>query len=368
MRKIPRIAFSLLAVLPFTILGCGGGGADSTPPESNASSAPAPAQVTTATTPQPAQPAASDSKVDPDRKETKWIGDIPYDVFYDQPLTVAANSTAIGGTAPASVVDPGTSPQGMAPKENSPAPETGGSPSAAGKADWAAVLPMPILIEELKTIRTRLTGNLQTVATYNRSAEAIALDGSMISAMGAITTVHPDAEAWKERGKFIRDLGYEIYSNSGESGRTAFKSVEDPFFKLQTAMDGGNVDLGDDVEEVVPFADVVYVSDMMQRIEITFSNLKANINTEARMKEDLPGVERELRILAALGTMMGTESYDNADAKQYQDFIAKFVGGAMNGAEAVKAEDYESFRAGLDQIQVTCAECHQQYRGSESGF
>ncbi len=362
MRRFPRIVFSFVAVLSLTLFGCGGD-TEPAPSEDNTTAAPAQtnstAQQTKSTPPKP--------KVDPDHKETKWIGDIPYDVFYDQPLTVAANNTAIGGTAPANVGSPATATPEMAPKTETPPPAaTSGSPSTK-KADWATVMPMPVLVDELKTIRTRLTGNLQTVATYNRSAEDIALDGAIITALGAITTVHPEADTWKERGKFVRDLGYEIYSNSGESGRAAFKSVEDPFLKLQTALDGGNVDIAD-IEEVVPFGDVVYVSEMMKRIETTFSNLKANINTDARMKEDLTGVERELRILAALGTMMGTESYDNADVKQYQDFVATFVGGAMDGVNAVKAEDYDGFRAGLDKIQTTCAECHQQYRGSDSGF
>lgn len=350
--------------------GCGGGSEDA--PQQQAAQ---PTATTPQTQPSVQQSAASQGtaqtpQVDPNRKETKWIGSIPYDVFYDQPLTVASDPTLISGS-PATGTAPTTGGAMAAntapPAEQTPAATEQPATSGSGTVNWSEVIPMPVLIEELKNIRTRLTTNLQTVATYNRSAEAIALDGSIVAALGAVVTVHPEAETWKDRGKFIRDLGYEIYSSSGESGRTAFKSTEEPFLKLQTSLDGGTVD-GLEAEEVVPFSDVAYVSEMMKRIETSFNNLKANINTEARMKEDPAAVMRDLHVLATLGTIMGTESYDNADAKKYQEFVATFVNGAKSGIEAVKAENYEGFRDGLNQIQTTCAECHQQYRGSESGF
>ncbi len=354
-------------IISVTFSGCGGDD-EQTSSETNSSAAPVQESVTAPqSTPKEGAQAASTPKVDPERKETKWIGKIPYDVFYDQPLTIAADDTVLGGTQPTSTGGgPTTPPKEMTPTKVTPT-ETGTASSGAGVVNWTETLPMPVLLEELKGIRTSLTGKLQTVATYNKSADTIGLDGAMIAALGAIVTVHPDAETWKDRGKFIRDLGYEIYSSAGESGRAAFMSTEDPFLKLQTAMDGGAVD-GLEAEDVVPFSDVIYVADMMQRIEITMSNLKANINTKARMKEDPDAVERELRMLAAFASLMGTESYDNADAKPYQDYLALFLSGAKSSIEAVQAEDYEGFRKGLDQIQTTCAECHQQYKGNDDGF
>lgn len=360
-----QISLAFRITLSFSIIafaGCGGG--DEKPTE-QAEAETKPTQQPAATNSQAntTTPAVANT-VDPNKKETKWIGTIPYDVFYDEPLTVAADATVIGGNAPATVATSGNSPAMTSNNE----PTTEPPPATGGKGvDWATILPINALQGELKVIRTRLTTNLQSVGNYNRSAEEIALDGAIVAGLGAIVTVHPEADTWKDRGKFIRDLGYEIYSSSGESGRTAFTATEDPFLKLQTALDGGTVS-GLEPEEVVPFGDVIYVSDMMQRLEFTFNNLKANVNTEARMKEDPEAVMRDLHMLAAFGTLMGTESYDNADVEGYQALIATFVGGAMKGVDAVKAENYEGFRDGLNDIQTTCSECHQQYRGSDSGF
>lgn len=361
--------------------GCGGSktptpttgatGADA----SVASNQSAPAATTTANGQSTPATTTVKTPVDPQRQETRWIGTIPYDVFYDQPLTVASDATAIGrapGTAPANAS--AQAPAMAASSSAAPMPASDASagdapkPAAGNKAvDWAHLLPMEVLTAEMKIIRARLTGNLQTVATYNKAAESISVDGAMIAALGAIAEVHPEDETWQQRGKYIRHLGYEIYSNAGPSGRTGFQATEEPFLKLQTAMDGGNLD-GLEVDEEPSFAEVVYVAEMMKRIEESFNNLKANINTEARFKEDPSAVERELRMLAALGAMMGTEDYDNAQAAGYQDLINRFVTGAMEGVDALQTGQFEGFREGLNKIQNTCAECHQQYRGSESGF
>lgn len=360
---------SLLGCLGVCVLfGCGGNSSeqDSSDSRNNPQAAP-PANTTNTSVAATQQPAQAPT-VDPNRKETKWIGEIPYDVFYDQPLTIAADPTVLGGapTQDTSLSSTDTPAQsGTTGTDDSTAPSS--ASAASGSVDWARIMPIETIQSETKAIRARLTANLQTVATYNRNTDQIALDGAMMSALGAIITMHPNADSWKERGKFVRDLGYEVYMNTGESGRAAYQSVEEPFLKLQTALDGGTVD-GVDAEEVVPFADVVYVSEMMKRIEASFNSLKANVNTADRLKEDVEGIEREARMLAALGAMMGTESYDNADAKMYQEFIKTFVDGALAAAEAAKAENYDGFRDGLNQIQTTCAECHQQYRGSESGF
>lgn len=366
----PRILSALclgIGMIAITVVGCGGGADQpseqmATPSESSQQSGMDNSQSAQSGSSQGAAAPA----VDPNKKETKWIGTIPYDVFYDQPLTVAADATVIGGNPAATVVTPSETPAMAANNASTEPPAATGS-EAGASVDWAKVLPMSHLQSELKVIRSRLNANLQSVGTYNRTAEEIALDGAIVAGLGAIVTVHPEADTWKDRGKFIRDLGYEIYSSSGESGRTAFTATEEPFLKLQTALDGGTVN-GLEPEEVVPFGDVIYVSDMMKRLEFTYNNLKSNINTEVRMKEDPEAVMRDLHMLAAYGTLMSTESYENTDAKGYQDLIATFVGGALKSVDGVKTDNFDGFREGLSDIQTTCSECHQQYRGSDSGF
>jgi len=355
--------------LLFTFSGCGGSDpAPETDPSTSTNNQPA------ATQPANSSPKMAETpvtKVDPDKPETKWIGGIPYDVFYDQPLTIAADATSIVSTN-----TPGTPENGSMPASNGGAnpamekPEETPTASAGANAagpDWAKVIPIAVLVEETKALRTRLNTNLQSVGAYNRAMPEIELDAAILTAMGTIATVHPEEDNIKAKAKFVRDLSYEIYSSVDGTGRTPFNNAKENFEKLVTVLDGGAApDI--ESEDVIAHSDVAYTSDMMKRIEIAFGSLKANINTESRMTEDPATVERELRVLAALGTLISTESYESVDEEKYQGYVSEFVGGAMESVEAVKLENFEQFQAGLNRMQVTCAECHQQYKGSDSGF
>lgn len=350
----------MLAVLA----GCSGGEAPpvaAEPSSAGSSEAPAPS------------PAAAGSQVDPDRPETRWIGNIPYDVFFDQPLTVATDTTPIGNNSSAALA---SAAPGVAPPEN-PAPATApfssppaapaGSSTAAAAVDWPEILPMAALVEEVKLLRTRLTANLNTVATFNKSTPAISLDGAVLTALAAIAIQHPEEVSWKSRAPAIRDLSYKIYENADGSGREPFAKAKEPFELAMTLLDGGNPPEGSSEEEV-PFGEVVYVADLMKRIEASFNFLKSNINTEARLKEDPVTVERELRILAALGTIIRDPSYDSADEEEYQKLAVQLADGALAGTIAAKTGSFAEFQSALNRAQTSCAECHSKYRGSSSGF
>ncbi|MEW4487960.1 hypothetical protein AB1L42_07735 [Thalassoglobus sp. JC818] len=357
--RIP-FAYAAIVLASITFTGC----PQTSTPESASATAPAPKTSTPAT--QPSESNSNVSEVDPNRKETQWIGTIPYDVFYDQPLTIAADSTSLASNTPGNATQ--QLPE-MTPDQTPETPPTDSTSSAASSdsANWTEILPLPILIDETKSIRNRLSENLQTVGTYNKSINAIALDGAMMTALGAIATVHQEDDDWKTRAKFVRDLGYEIYMAADGTGRTAFSATEEPYLKLITALDGGTVN-DVEAEEVVDFADVVYVSDIMKRIDASINDLKANINTESRLKEDSEKTEQELRVLAALATIMSSDGYDSADSELYQKLTSKFVDGALSSVQAVKTENYDGFREGLNQMQSTCAECHQQFRSNSSSF
>lgn len=325
---------------------------------------------------EPAAP-ATPAPVDESKKETRWIGTIPYDVFYDDPLAIAADATKIDvPTIAATPTTPGTTtpdPAVPMPATTTPAPTESlapsepAAPAASGELDWKVILPVSVLDEEVKSLRTRLTGNLQTVATFNKAVPVISNDGMLLAAMAAIATGHPEPLNWKEKAGFVRDLGGTIYSSAEGTGRTPFNACKEPFDKITTILDGGPPPEGT-AEATVPFADVAYANELMKRIESSVSNLKSNINTEARMKEDPAGTQRELHVLAAIAAMLSTDSYDNSEEQKYQEFVKGFRDASLAGAQAVRSNDFEAFQKAINDIQNSCNPCHIQYRGKESGL
>ncbi|MEZ5940820.1 MAG: hypothetical protein R3C18_05480 [Planctomycetaceae bacterium] len=376
--KSPRglVHYFVLAVALISLAGCGGGGGD----ESSNSE---PSGNTTSSTDQSNSGGSSSAQqsigsnvaqanaVDPNRKETKWIGTVPYDVFYDRPWEIASDSTVLQGTTPTSLsnnnANPGTQlNQGTMPTPagGDPTPEAGGGDNV----EWDKLISAEILNTEVKVVRTRLTTKLQSLRTYNDSPASIANDGAYLAGLAAVAERHSGDINWKANAKFVRDLAYQIYSNADGTGRSAFEATQLPFEQLCTVLDGGPAPDELEAEANAAFGDVAYLDELMKWIEPNFNAIKANINTEARMTEDPETLERQLRSLLVVGRMMGDSSYSNAGEAKYQGFVNDFVGGVDESIQAAKAGSFESFQSGLNKVQNSCAECHPPYRSGDSGF
>jgi hypothetical protein len=278
-----------------------------------------------------------------------------------QTITASANTT------------PGVTPVTPTPMETTdpmpmPMPMTSSS-AGTGEIDWATVISIEVLNDEVKQIRNRLTANLQTVATFNREQEANKLDAVVLSALAAIAIIHPGDLNWKEKAPYIRDLANVIFLNSSESGREPFAECEVAFEQIQAMLDGGPIPPELQADPARSPTEVADRFDLMYRFRQSSSHLKSNINSDARLKEDVPGVVRELSVLAALATLISTEGYVYADEGDYQTHLANFISAVTASRTGAELESFEQFSTGLQNIQKTCNECHQQYAfGTEAGI
>lgn len=295
---------------------------------------------------------------------TRWIGDIPYDVWYDSPLEVYRDTTPLAGVAP----DAGTTPMPVASQTQVPPPEstTTSDPPPSGDAatgaDWAEIAPADVLIAETKDIRVRLTANLQTVAAYNKSWMAVANDGALLAAIAAVVERTPADINWKEKAPHIRELAYQIYSVDA-TGREQFEKAKAPFDQITAMLDGGPPPDGD-VTAQAPFADFVSRGEMMKRIDASFTWLKSDVNTPTRLKEEAEKAVHEAAILRTLGTIFGDPSYEFSEEPEFQEIVRSFVAGNAAVIQAVQADDYPAFEAARNRIQSTCDPCHQKYRNA----
>lgn len=302
---------------------------------------------------------------------TKWIGDVPYDVFFDRPLDVYRDSTPVGGSPPESEGSPESMPAETAASDpDAPDPTTApqtaaASEPAAGETDWASLATIDVLNEEVKERRTRLTANLQTVATYNGNTETIVTDANVLASVAAVIERHPGELNWKEKAGHVRGLAYDMYLSAGNTGRGPFENTKEPFEKLVTILDGGPAE--GEAEEAA-LSDVGDRAAIMKRFEESFSWLRADVNTESRLQEDKDRVIREASVLATLGTLIGDPNYDNAEADDYKMFLQQFVDGCKGMVEAANAGNFAQYESARNLVDGSCTPCHQQYRTSDSGF
>lgn len=362
-----------LASLLFVIL-CGGCSNQPAPTPDTASSSQNAAFDSSASdnsrtaTPTKAGQAARDQR-------TKWIGNVPYDVFFDRPLQTyqqSSESTAPGVAVatipsegagaveqtPAAVTSSGSVPTEVVAQSTAP---VGDAPAI----NWGSIVPMALLEAETKDIRTRLSANLQTVATFNANTDAIETDGSVLALIAAIIERHPESVNWKDRAPFVRQLAYDIYSNATGKGRGPLQKTKEPFEKIVGIWDGGPAPEMD-AAPLAPLGEVGDRAQVMLRFESGFNWLRSDVNTATRLKEEKDRVVRETGVLASLAAALGDPTFDAADQEAYRALLQQFVDGQQAMKRAAESDDFPGFEQARDSVQKSCDACHLEYRNSSS--
>ena len=351
------------------VAGCSGQPEPAASPVTQQSASPVAAPATTpAGSPSTGTPATP--PVDTAHPETKWIGKVPYDVFFDQPLVVASDQSPVSG---ASQLEAATKSPAQAtlstpaPTAESSPPSSGTTPEAGGgHADWGKVIPLDLALEAVKVARTEMNASLQTVPKYNAGLVTIQQNAALMGMLAIVIAEHPEAANWKAKAKYVRDLCYEIQGKATEKGGAAKQATSDLFEQITTILDGGSPPEKES-KDVVPYVEVADRAEMMKIIDKTMTHLKSNIGDAKRMKEQANEVTRDLSVLRALGVMMGDTSYDAADNPEYQTFTKAFIDGAAFGVEAVKTDKFEEFQTALNRLNTSCNDCHPKFRSQDSG-
>jgi len=304
-------------------------------------------------------------------EQAKWIGNVPYDVFFDRPLQTyqqqsgsatpaVAVATTPSGTAAAESTPPATSSTSDSPAETPPVTS---SPGDTASINWGAVVPVAQLEAETKEIRTRLSANLQTVATFNANTDAIETDGSVLALIAAIIERHPENVNWKDRAPFVRQLAYDIYSNATGKGRGPLQKTKEPFEKIVGIWDGGPAPEME-AAPLAPLGDVGDRSHVMLRFETGFNWLRSDVNTASRLKDEKDKVLRETAVLGALATALGDSTFDSADQEAYRTLLQQFIDGQQAMKQAAESDDFARFEQARDSVQKSCDACHLEYRNS----
>ncbi len=304
---------------------------------------------------------------------TRWINDIPYDVWFDRPQEVYQDNTPLvaATTGNTAVVTPESSP--VEPETTSlgpgPVAATAGGGDDGGAVNWDELAPADMLVAEVKELRVRLSANLQTVATFNRATDnpatdPIANDSMVLSALAGVVERTTHEVSWRDKAKNVRDLAYQVSTVSG-SGREAFQKAKDPYDKIVTILDGGPPP-DKEAADKTPFADYVSRGEMMKRISTSLDWLKAEVNTESRLKEYQEQVARTATLLGVLGAVCGDSGYEFAEEPEYQDFVRSFVAANAELAQSASGQNFAEFEAARGRLQNTCAACHTKYKDTGS--
>lgn len=340
--------------------GCGG------------SSAPRPAAPATGTTAAPTAPASAETSAESGSAEPatpattaksdnrKWVGDIPYDVFYDDPLAVASNTTPVGGGSAGAATGSSMASGGT----SSPPPATtAAAPPAAssGGADWKSLITAEQISDETKRIRNHLTASLQSQGTYNGNMKDLQVDGAVIAALSLIIAEHAEDVSWKPNARYLREFGYQLNQSAVALGRESFSASQSASENIQAVLNGNlPADAGDPPAKV-PYSERASRSGVMKRIEKASEWMRANINSESVFDKELDQIRQEAALLAALAKLIADHSYESADEDDYENYAKNLMDGAVEAGAGAAEKSYPKFQSGMNKVQKACAECHANY-------
>lgn len=309
---------------------------------------------------------AAKNEVYKDGAGNKFIGPIPYDAFYENPLAVANNSAKVASAAPAADAKPAPMGDTVAKTETAEPAASGGTPAAApagGDSDWGTILSGKDVEDEVKEIRNRAAAGLTAVGQYNGRYKEIQSDGAVVAALAAITQQHPDKVTWKDRAKFVREYGAEVEkSAAGGLGKKPFESTQASFEKLTSVLDG-NAPADANVPDDAPLHEKASRKMLMRRMEKAKDWMRKEMTTEAKYKAEIEKVSHEAAILGALTKAQATDGYEMADDEGYRKHVKEMIEAAVMIRKSVETQDFKTFDTAISNVQKKCDGCHQDYVG-----
>lgn len=357
------LAMCLGLVLP--LLGCGG----SQPPASSQKTTSTPSKESAKTSKASAESAPSTAsrsklvRVDIDGR--KWIGDIPYDVFFDDPLAVVSNTQTVASanaSTPTMASESSTTRTTDTPTETTtPAKPAETSAGSSSGTVWRSLITIEQLQQETKRIRNHLTQSLQSQGTYNGNYKELQVDGAVLAAIAAIVPEHEEGFSWKNHARYLREFGRQLNGSARALGKEAYTKSQAVGQNILAVLDGSVPADAGDPPATQPLAEAIDRIGLMYRIQKAKDWMKLEVNSESKFNSELDKIQLEASLVALFGSIVADKSYDYADEDDYKKFVRDLIDGGKEAAAAARDQSFPKFNDAIDKMQKACDQCHGIY-------
>ena len=341
-----------------SIAGCGG---------SNEGVAKGPA-ATNESKPKPEKGESKRPKTDGTKTEgtaggPKSIDGIPYDVFFDKPLTVAANTQT--GSAPNTTVAANDASKGT-PATDTPM-ATKEPPKDAGGPSLKDIIDKDSLSNEIKNVRNYLAGKTASVSAYNSSLLEIAPEAATLAVLAVAVMKHPDDFSWKKNAKYVRDLAWKIgeitLSKDGKT-KNSFDAVAEAFAKIDDILKGSEPAGLPDAEAEKTYGDSVggNLVIIMKRIKKSEEVLKSTVSTESGLKKEADKTAQEGAVLTFLGSILSAPGFGWDGDAEFAGYAKPLIEGGKQINEAAKSGNFALYSEGIIKVSKSCNDCHPKFK------
>ena len=358
-----------------TIAGCGGttpappnttgtGGAETTAAASGQTNSTAPSATT-----------SGDSDIGRTRRQNErwadangvqYLGNVPLDVFFDQPYAVASDATPLAGVNPATTVALNTGSAGTPSTAETAAvtADTTAADGAADGGDWAEHIPLKTLDEEVTSIRNFMNESLRSVGSFNSSMLMIPPKAATVAALATIAMEHPEEISWKEDARYIRDLAKHMNESDLQRGKKDQDRLLKLFENMQDTLNRSKpAGLAEPPAED-SFADVAEMRLLMMRMGAAEKTMKNEAGTETTFESQKTLVMHEAAILGTMAKVVTASGYGYADDGEFLGYAQRIIDAAKEIRTAAETGSFESYESALGKVATACTECHSAFKNN----
>ena len=297
-----------------------------------------------------------------DEDGNRFIGRVPYDVFFDHPLAVASNEQPVVGMQVATT-NSTPSRERTTPTDTTVPVST--PPMVAFPSDngWPSVLPATALESEVKTIRNFLNQKLQSVGNYNSAVTMIPVKSATIALLAGIAVEHSADVSWKEDAPYIRDLAASMNDSVLQRGPKDQRRLLGLFENLADTLNRSRPSGLAEPDPETTLSDVAAMKLVMVRMDEAEQRLRTEVN-ESSFASSKEIVLHEASILSGLMQAMTTESYGYADDPEFKGMAQKITDSGQQMRDAADGGNFADFELSLSRIAGSCQACHREYKSN----
>lgn len=256
-------------------------------------------------------------------------------------------ATGEGGTAVAGTTNPIGGNSGPAP--------TGGQ--------WAAIIPGPIVEDEIKKFVNEINAATANPGNFKSGGNRdVRRRFAVIALMFGIAHEFDEDIRWKELAGGARDMFGRASSNAKASDINAYNDAKARAQELSDLIRGSKPEFPAPESEI-EWARVSERRPLMSRLEeASQEHIRKMVASDDEFTRNLDEIRHEAAVIAAIAQIIQRESYEYADDDDYLQYCQDMQKYSMALYEAAERKNLEAAQSALGEMTKTCDECHSGYR------
>ncbi len=301
-----------------------------------------------------------------DKKNRIWIENVPYDVWFKNPLEVLGDPTLLN--LDQNNLDQNSKKSLAINIKNNTSPKIPNSQNNDNVSSeiqdplWKKLITAELIKDEINSIRNRLNGSFRSVAQFNKSLEQIELDCTMLASLGFLVETQNLGVSWQKSAWDVVHLSTNIRESSSSRGRKNFKTGKSFFDRLSTLLEGNQSVQNDSSQQVNDLSEIAERSSIMERMEQISDMLTSEINSEKKFEANQKKLIRESSLLAILAQTILNGSYESSEEEKYKDAGSNMFKEALELSNSAIDNDYSRWTELTNSIRKRCDQCHAEYR------